>query len=484
MDHLPVEIIAEILLLAQEGLDDMKEWYRKRLVSPKWRQLIDSSPRMWRRVYLLAGARFVEKQVERAKDVPLWVQADISQREPFGSTWVEAHAGLIERLTMFVASNRKRDSLHVVENMFNATHFPKLRHLRIRRDGPNGSRPFSLPILPEQFVDQSALTLIEFTGISYPISALATHTSLRVLRLDSTKSAFRIALADLQALLPTLPLLANLTLGGILDIEDDDLESSPSALTSLTDFSFFGNTSQLELFFAVFLLPNVVSWRFRLKAGKTGIPLTGSLGAIVKAYVVSSTQVALRWVSTKESQVQLYDGASPGTFALQLSMFRTGPCKILTDLLTGTGSLPSATQLHLHGGSHLMDVNEPNDDVIDEVLEALRNVGRVTISGNGNSWVRIPVVLQRRLSKMDNLWQNVAVVEFVMGQTLPYVVRDWVSLFRSMKRRGASLPMLRIKEWVIQSATPWEARSLTLDLEEVIVRVEGKPYEDVWAVTF
>lgn len=287
----------------------MEEWYDMRLVGQCWKRAIDGCPKLWRRVDLLSGWNFVEKQVERAKGVPLWVQTDLEKYEALGLAWVVAYADQIERLTLFVAPDEKHGGVGIVNHIFNITQFPCLRGIHILREGPvregeaSEGETVSLALFPAQFVDPSALAHIEFTGVSYPISALAANISLRVLRLDIANSNSRIALADLQKTLPALPMLDCLTLGGSLDIDNDDLKRPPSIVPSLTEFVFIGSVACLDHFLAIFLLPGISSWNVRLRAGRMGVPTESRLRGIIKAYAASPTKVILRLVSSTESQV-------------------------------------------------------------------------------------------------------------------------------------------------------------------------------------
>ncbi|EIM89507.1 uncharacterized protein STEHIDRAFT_108229 [Stereum hirsutum FP-91666 SS1] len=477
MEQIPLELVSEILLLTQEELVDMQEWYDLRLVRSSWKRVIDGSPKLWRRVDTASGPEFVDKQVERAKGMNLWVQADISQRKVYGRTWVERHRGVIERLTLFVASDRECDSSHMVARMMKETHFPILRHFRVRREGVSSGRLASLPQLPVTFVHPPALSYLEFTGIFYPIPTLASNVNIRFLRLDCENSSFTISLTELQALLPILPALTSLTLGGSFDIESDDVKRPSPTLASLTQFSFLGKIEDLDLLLCRFLLPAVEHWRFRLKVGRQGIPSRCGLRRIVKDCAGLPTKVVLRWLSKVESTVRVVDRASLSTFSLKLIARRGAPFQTLSDLLGGVGPLPSVRDLVLHGGANSLDVCEPDDDVIDGVLEALRGVERVVVSGNGNSWVRVPVVLKRRLGGMDNLWENVGMVKFFEVITLPYTVKDWTSYLGRMKQRGSPLRVLKIRGWKIDTTTDWECETLAEGLKDVVVMVDGRVFE-------
>lgn len=295
-----------------------------RLVSPELKEVIDGSPILWRRVDLLAGYSFVGRQVKRTNGVPLWVQTDVSQHKVFGAAWIVAHSDLIERLTLFVASDENNDSPGIVTDIFDVARFSCLRRLHIRRAGPSGGRILSLPAFPTQLVDPSALTHIEC--ISYPASALASNIFLRVIRLEKLDGAPGITPVDLQNVLPVLPLLSSLTIGGRLVIDSGTPRCPPSVLSSLTEFAFLGSIESLDHLFAAFLLPGIASWVSESEVGTAGIPAGSRLRDILRICAALPTKVMLRWVSSTESQVQIFDGASPRAFSLQLSLSHTTPC--------------------------------------------------------------------------------------------------------------------------------------------------------------
>lgn len=482
MNCLPLEVVTDIFVLTQE--DDMEEWYDKRLVSPGWKEVIDGCPKLWRRVDLAAGFKFVGKQMERASGLPLWVQTDVSQCEPFGAAWIVAYSDVIEQLTLYVRSDQKHDGLEVVKDIFEIVQFPLLRRLTIRREGRSGDQTVSLPIFPAELVDPSALTHIELTNVSYPASALAYNTSLRVLRLDNSSSASTIALGDLRNVLAALPLLVDLTLGGKLAVNRDDLKLPPTTLATLTEFAFFGSMKCLDHLFAAFLLPGVESWKFRLRVGRAGISSASRLRTVMRTCAALPSKIDMRWVSSTGSRVQLLGGDYPRSFALQLSARHSSPCEILSDLLVGVESLPSVTQLHLHGGSDFLEVGEPRDEEVERFLVAARSVERVVFHGNGNSWVRVPDVLRRRLAMGMNIWEKIVTVEFGRGVALPYVVRVWLTLFWRLQWRGTPLRVLRLQGWMLQTASTWEFRTLAEQLGQVAETVEGDLDHDEYQVTF
>lgn len=485
MDRLPRELVTEILSLTQEEWCDLEKWYNMRLIDRGFKALIDACPKLWRRVDPLAGYAFVRRQIERAKGMPLWVQTDVSREEPRGAAWVLGHSDLIERLTLFVASSETHDSLEIVTDIFDIVEFPHLRRLCIRRDGPSGDRTLSLPPFRAELLDASALTHIEFFGISYPTYALSSNTSLRSLFLDTSRSAeSTIALADLQQVLPALPLLSSLTLGGIIDVDSDDLQQPPSTLLSLTEFAYFGSAIDLDRVFTAFPLPNVTSWTFRLTARRGDIPTTSGFMRILRACVNLPAWATLRWLSSTEGRLQLFHGNSPRTFSLRLSVQDSTPSQVLSDLLDGVESLPSVTRLDLHGGPSFLQVGETIDEDTERVLVALRSVERVVVHGNGNSWENIPRILQRRLAQGDNVWGKVVFVEFGRGVALPHVARVWLEFFGRLQSIGEPLRVLKLTGWTLQTASPWEFRTLAAKLREVVEMVEGEAERDEWQVTF
>lgn len=87
----------------------------------------------------------------------------------------------------------------------------------------------------------------------------------------------------------------------------------------------------------------------------------------------------------------------------------------MTEILADVGALVSVDNLVLHGGPRVLDVCEPDDAVIEKMVEAVPNVKRVTMFGNGNSWESVPVVLVGRMRAVENVWRGLEIVKFGQG---------------------------------------------------------------------
>lgn len=271
-----------------------------------------------------------------------------------------------------------------------------------------------------------------------------------------------------MSILPGLRSLESLYLAGQFAISEAATATHRIPLPIL-DFSFRGTIADLDRFFGAFDLPAVKRWRFRVDVQKIGVPKDSRLRDIIRRCGHMTRRVVLRWCTKSKCIVNWFDEVNPGKFDLSLVVHDAAPCEAMAQVLLDVGELISVHVLALHGGPEPLDVGEPDDNVIGRVIDALPNVRVVTVSGNGNSWVRFPVVLVGRMRNVGNVWRGLDVVEFRKGKCLGYVMADWVKFF--VEKDGISKVV--IDEWTLQASNKQEMAALSLDLFVRVKEVKG-----------
>lgn len=421
--------------------------------------------------------RFLEVQMGRSGSGTLHVVGGLDMRKRSSEAWIRAHSGRIETLELRLENGTAK----ILADLMTRTHFPMLRSLVLegRLDHWKVKTPVAAPLFGTGSDGPSKLLTVHFRDLYVSPPALRQHGNVNSFTLDGHLThGFKIKLDDLLSSLPYMSSLARLKLGGKIIVSSTGVPRPAAALSSLRSFTLFGRPCDFQAIDTAFEMSSVDQWDLSLEADER--PETGEqrIREMMGRYADSPTKVCLRRRNARRCDIALVtedDDLEP-KFRVTIAVAGGAPCETFARFITEAQVLPSVRCIELRGGPDGLDAWEPDDDVIERVVEALPNVESVILRGNGNSWGRMPIVLVRRMRAGGVGWNGVRRVDWLAGCTLGYVLKDWLSWFEERRRAGSQLIQLNLVEARVSTGAKEECTSLMAAMRKEVGSVEGRLY--------
>lgn len=412
-------------------------------------------------------------QVQRAGSTGLLVKCgcNLGQRFEAKWQWLKAHRTAIKALDVEVGGTQDG----TLERLVSTISFPNLHTFIVTAVYKRSNREQYLDELPSNFGDADHLRHLRFIYMSIPILSIAHYPHLRSLHLQSSD----IPLYELQQVLRKLTSLDELVIGGKLITSALDAQAQ-TPLSSLTYLAFTGQLPQFEVFLEAFDVSSVRKWSLALKGTYEALISLHRFRSLLRTHISSVYKTELRWLSRRHSKIRLHNSVEDGSFELNLDIHGDGaaPFKCVAGMLGGDGlttEMKSCMEVGLicTGMKGIGLLTQTEDEDVRQVLHLWRSVKEIKMSGNGELWGRIPVVVQAALRTGETLLPKLARVKFIKTDIESHVLEDWVMYAIEVGSERRKFDLWRVQRSMVSELSRENLNLLTSVLPYVCKVIDG-----------